>query len=147
MKGLVVAVCLVALAGVALAQAEFNGKWTGEIAAARGPATPVTLTFKAEGAKLTGTLGALAAPAARGARGGRGRGRGNAAPEVPITDGVISGGAIRFKTTREVRGIEETHHWTGRLTGDELVFSRVRTSKEGALFPEAPQEFTLKRAP
>ena len=129
MKGFAVAVCLMALAGVALAQSEFDGKWTGVIADGRGAATPVALTFKAEGAKLTGSLA--------GARG----------VAVPIADGVISGGAIRFKTSQEGRtGDLTVFARTGRLMDSEIAVSRVPITPEGKETGPAV-EFTIKRAP
>lgn len=129
MKRVVVAVCLMALAGVALAQSAFDGKWTGAVGGARGATTPVALTFKAEGAKLTGSLA--------GARG----------VAVPIADGVISGSAIRFKTSQEARdGSLTVFAWTGVLKEGDIAVSREPITPEGKQ-TGPPVEFTIKRAP
>ena len=46
-------ICLFTVAGLALAQAKVDGKWTAEIQGGRGPQM-VTLTFKTEGGKVSG---------------------------------------------------------------------------------------------
>ena len=48
-------ICLFAVAGLALAQAKVDGKWTAEIQGGRGPQM-VTITLKNDGGKLTGTV-------------------------------------------------------------------------------------------
>src|SRR5206468_12434282 len=48
-------ICMFAVAGLALAQAKVDGKWTAEIQGGRGPQM-VTITLKNDGGKLTGTV-------------------------------------------------------------------------------------------
>ncbi len=72
-------VCLAALPVAALAQGSVNGKWAGEVPGGRGP-QQVTLTLKADGGKLSGSVA--------GGRGG----------EVPIEEGTIANGMLKFKT-------------------------------------------------
>ena len=120
LKVCILLICLFALAGIALAQAKVDGKWTAEIQGGRGTQM-LTLTLKADGNKLTGTT--------EGARGGA----------VPIEEGSISGNTIKFKQKQQGRGGEVVMSYTGTVSGDEIKFSRQ---------PEGGQavEFTAKRA-
>ena len=121
LKLLVLLLCLVALPVVALAQGSVNGKWAGEVPGGRGP-QQVTLTLKADGGKLTGSVA--------GGRGG----------EIPIEEGTISSGMLKFKTKQMGRGGEVTLNWSGTLKGDEIAFTRMAEGGQGQ-----PMEFTLKR--
>lgn len=112
--------CMFALPLLAIAQGSVDGTWTGEAPGGRGP-QPVTLTLKADGGKLTGSIG--------GGRGG----------EVPIEEGTISGAALKFKSKQQGRGGEVIMTWTGTLKGDEIAFSRMAEGQGQA------QEFMLKR--
>ena len=116
-------ICLFAVAGLALAQAKVDGKWTAEIQGGRGPQM-FTLTLKSEGGgKLTGTV--------EGGRGGA----------VPIEEGSISGNTIKFKQKQMGRGGEIILNYTGTVSGDEIKFTRQAEGGQGM-----PQEFTAKRA-
>ena len=95
--GLVV-VCLAALSSFVIAQASVDGTWTGEVQGGRGPQT-LTITLKADGGKLTGTVG--------GGRGG----------PVDIDEGTISGSDLKFKTKQQGRGGEIVLSWTGAAKG------------------------------
>jgi hypothetical protein len=117
----VLLLCVAALPVAALAQGSVDGKWSGEVPGGRGP-QQVTLTLKADGGKLSGSVA--------GGRGG----------EIPIEEGTIANGMLKFKTKQMGRGGEVTLNWSGTLKGDEIAMSR---KAEGG---EAPaQEFTLKR--
>ena len=120
-KALVFALCVVALPLAARAQGSVDGKWAGEVPGGRGP-QQVTLTLKADGGKLTGSMA--------GGRGG----------EIPIEEGTISNGMLKFKTKQMGRGGEVTLNWSGTLKGDEIAFTRMADGGQGQL-----QEFTLKR--
>jgi len=113
--------CLFAVVGVALIAQSVDGKWVGEVQGGRGP-QPVTLTLKADGGKLTGSL--------TGGRGG----------DVTIDNGTISGNTLKFQSKQQGRAGEVVLNWTGTLKGDEIAMSRMAQGREGA-----PQEFTLKR--
>jgi hypothetical protein len=115
-------ICMAALPFLALAQGSVDGKWAGEVPGGRGPQM-ISLTLKADGGKLTGTIA--------GGRGG----------EVPIEEGTIANGMLKFKSKQMGRGGEVTLAWSGTLKGDEIAFSRVAEGGQGA-----PVEFTLKRA-
>lgn len=118
---LVLLLCLVGMPLAAVAQGSIDGKWSGEVPGGRGP-QQVTLTLKAEGGKLTGSVA--------GGRGG----------EIPIEEGTISNGMLKFKTKQMGRGGEITLNWSGTLKGDEIAFTRMAEGGQGQ-----PQEFTLKR--
>ena len=111
-------VCLFAIAVIAQS---VDGKWAGEVQGGRGP-QPVTLTLKADGDKLTGTV--------VGGRGG----------EAPIQEGTISGTALKFKSQQQGRGGQVTFNWSGTLKGDEIAMSRMAEGGQGQA-----QEFVLKR--
>ena len=113
--------CLAALPVVALAQGSVDGKWAGEVPGGRGPQM-VSLTLKADGGKLTGSIA--------GGRGG----------EIPIEEGTIANGMLKFKSKQMGRGGEVTLNWTGTLKGDEIAFTRMAEGGQGQ-----PVEFTLKR--
>ena len=113
--------CLALAPVMALAQGSVDGKWAGEVPGGRGP-QQVTLTLKGESGKLTGSVA--------GGRGG----------EIPIEEGTIANGMLKFKTKQMGRGGEITLSWSGTLKGDEIAFTRMAEGGQGQ-----PQEFTLKR--
>src|SRR5215470_2126492 len=94
-------ICLFVIAGLALAQAKIDGKWTGEIQGGRG-AQMVTFTFKSEGGKVTGTF--------QGARGG----------ETPLENVSMNGNTITFTRKQMGRQGEVTFKYTGTISGDEI---------------------------
>ena len=116
-------ICLFVVAGIAAAQVKVDGKWTGEVAGGRGGPQAITITLKADGAKLTGST--------QGGRGG----------ETPIESGTIAGNTIKFKVKQMGRGGEQILNYTGTVSGDEIKFSRMVEGGQGM-----PVEFTAKRA-
>jgi len=108
-----------ALAVTALA-ADVTGKWTGETQGRNGAQT-VTITLKADGSALTGTL--------NGGRGG----------DVEISDGKISGDNISFSVTREFNGNSMKIEYSGTVSGDEM---KLKYEVGG----RGPRELTLKRS-
>ncbi|PYS40835.1 MAG: hypothetical protein DMG14_09290 [Acidobacteria bacterium] len=121
-KVCILLICLFAVAGLALAQAKVDGKWTAEIQGGRGPQM-VTITLKNDGGKLTGTV--------EGGRGGA----------IPIEEGSVSGNTIKFKQKQMGRGGEVILNYTGTISGDEIKFTRQQEGGQGM-----PVEFTAKRA-
>src|SRR6185503_13530840 len=115
-------ILLFAVAGLALAQAKVDGKWTAEIQGGRGPQM-VTITLKNDGGKLTGSV--------EGGRGGA----------IPIEEGTVSGNTVKFKQKQMGRGGEVIFNYTGTVSGDEIKFTRQAEGGQGM-----PQEFTAKRA-
>ena len=121
-KACMLLICLFAVAGLALAQAKVDGKWTAEIQGGRGPQM-VTMNFKTDGGKVTGTY--------QGARGG----------ETPLEDVSVSGNTIKFKRKQMGRGGEVVINYTGTISGDEIKFKQEQEGGQGM-----PVEFTAKRA-
>ena len=128
-KACMLLICVFAVAGLALAQAKVDGKWTGEIQGGRGPQM-VTLTLKDEGGgKLTGTY--------EGGRGGA----------TPIEEGKISGNTITFKRKQMGRGGEPVViNYTGTVSGDEIKFKQEVEGGGGGGGRGGPVEFSVKRA-
>jgi len=115
----IVLMCLLALGTFVLAQTSVDGTWAGEIQGGRGP-QQITLTLKADGGKLTGSI--------TGGRGGA----------INIEEGTLSGATLKFKTTQQGRGGQVTYSWTGTVKGDEIAFSRTPEGGQA-------QQFTAKR--
>src|SRR5262245_7040848 len=121
LKGYALIVCLLTATAWVAAQGSVNGTWTGEVQGGRGP-QQLTITFKADGGKLTGTIA--------GGRGG----------EITIEEGTMAGNALKFKSKQMGRGGEIVFNWSGTLKGDEIAMTRVAEGGQGQ-----KQEFTLKR--
>ena len=81
--------------------ADIDGKWTAEVQG-RGGTMTQTLTLKADGDKLTGSL--------NGGRGG----------PVAISDGMIDGANVSFNVVREFNGNSITQQYKGTLSSGEL---------------------------
>lgn len=116
---LVLLACLAAAVSFA---ADATGKWSAEMAGRGGQTRTVTMNLKADGAKLTGTIG--------GPQG-----------DTEITDGKVDGDTITFVVTREFQGNSVKMNYTGKVAGDEIKFKSVREGGEGRA-----QEFTAKRS-
>ena len=101
--------------------ADVSGRWNAQMPTRNGDTRDVTFTLKADGDKLTGTMG--------GPQG-----------DIEIKDGKISGDTISFKTNLEFNGNSFVLIFKGTISGDQIKFTRGR---EGA---EQTQEFTAKRA-
>ena len=110
------------LAGIVMVRAaNVDGKWVAQVPGQGGQTREVTFNFKAEGAKLTGTVS--------GRQG-----------DTPISDGTVKGDDISFTQTFEVQGNSVKLTYTGKVTGDEIKMTR---KLEGSDQP--PAEFTAKR--
>ena len=117
-----VTIAMVMSLGLLVFAADIDGKWTAEVAGRRGNTTTQTLTLKAAGDKLTGSLD--------GGRGG----------SVEISDGTIMGNAVAFKVVREFNGNKVEQTYKGTLAGDDLKLSMDNGRGRG------PQEIAFKRA-
>ena len=90
-KKLLFVMTILLVASFALMAADVSGKWTFEQPGRGGnPGRPVTITLKADGSTLTGTMPA-------GGRGGGG-------DPIAISDGKIDGNNISFTVKREMNG-------------------------------------------
>jgi len=101
MKYFAFVVALLLIAGIALA-ADLDGKWTGTIP---GMDIPVSYTFKAEGATLTGTSS------------------GPNDTTIPIKNGKIDGNNISFSVTFDMGGQEMKLDYKGVVSADQIKLS------------------------
>ena len=106
---------------MAAAAADVSGKWVAQVPGRNGQAREQSMTFKADGAALTGTVS------------------GRQGAEVAISDGKIDGDNISFVVKMEANGNAIVQKYSGMVAGDELKMKR-----EGG--QGAPVEFTAKRA-
>jgi hypothetical protein len=106
MKSKILLVGAVVLLAVAAAYAaDVAGKWVAEMPGRNGT-TQTTFEFKVDGAKLTGTM--------QGAQG----------QPSEIQEGKIEGDNISFVVVRNFGGNEMKMTWKGKVSGDEIKFTR-----------------------
>jgi hypothetical protein len=122
-KLLFVTTILLVVAFVAVA-ADVSGKWTYEGQGRGGnPGRPVTITLKADGMKLTGTV-----PGGGGRGGGGG---GTPPPDVEISNGKVDGNNISFEVKRTTQNGEIVTKYEGTLDGDSLKLKITRPGQDG----------------
>ncbi|MBZ5619793.1 MAG: hypothetical protein LAQ69_13875 [Acidobacteriia bacterium] len=118
-KLLFVTTILLVLAFVAVA-ADVTGKWTYEAPGRGGnPGRPTTITLKADGNKLTGSVP------------GFGRPGGDTPPPSEISNGKIDGNNISFEVKRTTQNGEFVTKYEGTLNGDELKLKITRPGMNG----------------
>jgi hypothetical protein len=103
--------------------ADITGKWTYQQAGRQGgDPVPVTITLKADGAKLTGSV-----------PGGMGRGGGAAPAPTEITNGKVDGSKVYFEVSRPGRngGDPTVTKYEGTLNGDTLNLKVTRPGRGG----------------
>ena len=125
-RSLLVVVCMLAMALVALAQ-NVDGKWAATVTTQRGEQT-TTFEFKNAGGTVTGTM----------LRGGGGGG-GNAPMPVEIKNGKFANGTLTFEISQAGRGGGEPTiiKYTGKVGADSIKFTT-----EGG---RGPQEMEAKK--
>ena len=117
---------LLILGGMAFG-ADIDGTWTGTIQGPDGgQGFPISYTFKADGATLTGSMPGMPGP------------DGTPAKPVPIKDGKINGNNISFSVVFDMMGQETKMDYKGVLSGDTLKITGEMMGN--------PFEFTLKKA-
>ena len=84
---------------LAVALSDLNGKWTGSLNTPDGNEIPVSLTFKVDGDKLSGT--------ATGPNG-----------DIPITDGKVNGSNFTFSLN--INGSDIAHACKYYTVGDSV---------------------------
>src|SRR5204862_6636711 len=89
------------IAAVTVYAADVDGTWTGTLSGPQGD-VPLSFTFKAEGAKLTGSTA--------GFDGGT----------VPIQDGKIDGNTITFNVTFDFGGMPFMISYKGVVSADQI---------------------------
>ena len=121
-KKLLFVLTILLIASFALMAADVSGKWTYEGPGRGGnPGRPMTITLKADGAALTGTVPA----------GGRGGGGDNPPPPIAITDGKVDGNNISFTVKREFNGNTMVIKYEGVVNGDEIKLKITRNGQDG----------------
>jgi hypothetical protein len=122
---------VVALAAFA---ADVTGKWTYQRPGRNGgDPTPVTITLKADGATLTGSIPGMG-------------GRGGAAPaDSAITNGKVTGDKIYFEVSRPGRqgGDPTVTKYEGTVSGDTLNLKVTQPGRGGG--DPTTTEFVAKR--
>lgn len=110
MKGKVFSICVIALLSLSSMAwaAGVDGKWIAKVAATQGQEdSEITLTFKADGKKLTGTLNNSLMPG-----------------DIEIQEGKIEGDKVSFSLSRNFGQSDMKVVWKGTLAGDEIKFTR-----------------------
>jgi hypothetical protein len=120
MKTTLLAVLAMLCISFVASAADASGKWSGEVPGGRGN-QPVSFTFKAAGAALTGTM-----TTARG--------------DAAIDEGKVDGDKISFSISAPGRdgGAPNKQTYTGKVGADSIEFTR-----EGG---RGPVTFTVKKA-
>ncbi len=128
-KLLFVTTILLVLAFAAVA-ADVSGKWVWEQAGRQGGnPVQISLTLKAEGSKLTGTM----------TRPGR---DGNM--DMPISDGKVDGNNVTFKVTMQFGDNSFTTDYAGTVSGNEMKLKVTRPGRDGGA--PTTTEVTAKKA-
>jgi hypothetical protein len=131
-KKLLFVMTILLVASFALMAADVSGKWTFEQPGRGGnPGRPVTITLKADGAKLTGSVP------------GMGRGGDNPPPPTEITDGKVDGNNVSFTVKRETPNGSMVIKYEGTVSGDEMKLKITRNGQDGT---PMTNEVTAKRS-
>jgi opacity protein-like surface antigen len=117
-KKLLFVCALLLVVALAASAADVNGKWVYE-QQGRGGGNPVqvTITLKADGAKLTGNVSRP--------------GRDGNVMETPITNGAVTGDNVTFKTENNFGGNTMTTDYSGTVTGSEMKLKITRPGRDG----------------
>jgi hypothetical protein len=131
-KKLFFVMTILLVASCALMAADVSGKWTYEAPGRGGnPGRPTTITLKADGATLTGTVP------------GGGRPGDTPPPPIEITDGKVDGNKISFTVKREFNGNTMVTKYEGVVSGDEI---KLKITREGMDGTPVTNEVVAKRA-
>jgi hypothetical protein len=128
-KLLFVTTILFVVAFVAMA-ADVSGKWTyQQPGRGGGDPVPITITLKADGASLTGSVPSM--------------GRGGA-PGTPseIMNGKVDGDKVYFETKRTTQNGESITKYEGVVSGDTMKLKVTRPGRGG---DPMTNEFTANR--
>ena len=116
---IVTLVMVLAVLAVSAFAGDVSGKWKYSFTMQNGETRESSMTLKAEGSKLTGTM----------------EGRNGS---VEIQEGKVDGDNVSFSVTRSFGGNEVKIHYKGVLKGDELKLTMG--------FGDREMEITAKRA-
>jgi len=122
-------VALLTGSAIAAPAADVNGKWLAQVPGFQGDTIEITFTFKAEGTKLTGTIGSPMG-------------------ERELTEGKISGDDISFALVFSPPGGEGTFKisYKGKVAGDEMKITQTFEGGPGGGEGFPPVEYVAKRA-
>lgn len=115
------AVMLLTLGTVAALAADISGKWTADVPGRNGNTQTITMTLKADGAGLTGTI-----TTPRG--------------DSDISDGKIDGANVTFDQKVSFNGNDFTINYAGVVSDDANSIKFTRTMGD-----RPPVEFTANR--
>ena len=116
---LLASVLVLLVIGVTAYAADVDGTWSGTIQTPMGD-LPVSFTFKADGAKLTGTT------------------TGFDGSQVPIMDGKVDGNTVTYSVTFDFGGMPLMLSYKGVIAGDQMKVSGDALGM--------PFEFELKKS-
>ena len=119
---------LLLLCAFTVAAADISGKWSSQLPVGHG-LTPINLTFKVEGANLTGTVTYV-----MGEEGSR----------AEITEGKVGGDDVSFRAVMKFRDTEMKSIYQGKVAGNEIRFT---VQMQGGPIGDTPVEveITAKR--
>ncbi len=123
MKKILQMATLLPLMAISILAADPTGKWAASVPGRDGNTMTVSFNLKADGEKLTGTVG--------GMRG-----------ETDISDGKIDGDNISFSVVREFNGNTMKQNYKGVIEGDTIHFTVVR---EGGPGPGGERKMDAKK--
>jgi hypothetical protein len=121
MKQTLLSFSLLLLGAAAAMASDVTGKWTGMLSTPNGD-MEMTITLKAEGEKLTGTVGSMMG-------------------EQQISDGKIDGDKLSWVTVMSRDGNDMKLINKATVAGKEMKVSIAREGREDRTF-----EFTAKKA-
>ena len=128
MKKCIASAAAAMLLGVVLLAAGIDGTWVLETQGQKGKQTQ-TLTLKADGGKLTGTMD----------------NQGTAVDgKVNISDGTIDGSKVAFTVLRDLNGTQITRKFSGTMAATELKLT-VETAGGAGGGKGGPQELVFKK--
>lgn len=124
-KAVLAGLILLVVSAVALAADAVTGKWVWESQGfgfgGGGGGMKTTLTLKADGAKLTGTI---TVPVFGG--GPPDPGTPPQMEDIPISNGKVDGTNITFEVAREMMGNTRTTKYEGVLSGSDLKIKIIQ---------------------
>jgi hypothetical protein len=108
---------IIVLSAASVFAADVAGKWTAKVPAGQGAQgeSTVTLVFKVDGSNVTGTINNSQQPG-----------------DVEIKDGKVTGDDISFSLTRKIGETDLKVVWKGKVSGDEIKFTRAIEGAGGA---------------
>ena len=116
-KKLLFVLTILLVAAVGLMAADVSGKWMYEQQGRGGNTMQVTLTLKADGSALTGSVSQP--------------GRGGDMMETPISDGKVDGNNVSFAVKREFNGNSFVTTYKGTVDGDTMKLDVTRPGRGG----------------